>query len=249
MQLLRYMCVIWQEYKATQNKIKKSSSHNKDFRYPLIIPIVYYEGKRKWTAGLNLRDRIEFVDEMEKYIPDFTYQVVSVNQYTNEELSRKHDEMSLVMLINKIQSAEDLAEFRKISEEIVDNIYGNAPEEIKEIYKKILWSLLMKLQVPGDEAQEIMGGIGGRGMGYLFENMDKMDIQAERRNTKREKERADAAEQQRDIAEQQRDAAEQQRDIAEQQRDIAEQRAEQMAKEMELMKKKVEEFEKSKEAH
>ena len=249
MQLLRYMCVIWQEYKATQNKIKKSSSHNKDFRYPLIIPIVYYEGKRKWTAGLNLRDRIEFADEMEKYIPDFTYQVVSVNQYINEELSRKHDEMSLVMLINKIQSAEDLAEFRKISEEIVDNIYGNAPEEIKEIYKKILWSLLIKLQVPGDEAQEIMGGIGGQGMGYLFENMDKMDIQAERRNTKREKERADAAEQQRDIAEQQRDAAEQQRDIAEQQRDIAEQRAEQMAKEMELMKKKVEEFEKSKEVH
>ena len=235
MQLLRYMCVIWQEYKATQNKIKKSSSHNKDFRYPLIIPIVYYEGKRKWTAGLNLRDRIEFADEMEKYIPDFTYQVVSLNKYTNEELSKKHDEMSLVMLINKIQSAEDLAEFRKISEKIVDNIYGNAPEEIKEIYKKILWSLLIKLQVPGDEAQEIMGGIGGQGMGYLFENMDKMDIQAERRNTKREKERAD-------IAEQRAEEAEQQRGIAEQQRDEA-------IKEAQFWKKKVEELEKSKEVH
>ena len=31
-------------------------------------------------------------------------------------------------------------------------------------------------------------------MGYLFENMEKMDIQAERRNTQREKERADKAE-------------------------------------------------------
>lgn len=39
-----------------------------------------------------------------------------------------------------------------------------------------------------------MGEIGGRGMGYLFENMEKMDIQAERRNTQREKERADKAE-------------------------------------------------------
>ena len=39
-----------------------------------------------------------------------------------------------------------------------------------------------------------MGEIGGCGMGYLFENMEKMDIQAERRNTQREKERADAAE-------------------------------------------------------
>ena len=40
--------------------------------------------------------------------------------------------------INKIQSAEDLSEFRKVSEEMVESIYGNAPDEIKEIYKKIL---------------------------------------------------------------------------------------------------------------
>ncbi len=39
----------------------------------------------------------------------------------------------------------------------------------------------------------MMGEIGGRGMGYLFENMEKMDIQAERRNTQREKKRADEA--------------------------------------------------------
>lgn len=30
--------------------------------------------------------------------------------------------------------------------------------------------------------------------GFLFENIEKMDIQAERRNTQRERERADAAE-------------------------------------------------------
>lgn len=40
----------------------------------------------------------------------------------------------------------------------------------------------------------MMGEIGGRGMEYLFENMEKMDIQAERRNTQREKKRADEAE-------------------------------------------------------
>ena len=30
---------------------------------------------------------------MIEYIPDFTYQVVSLNKYTNEELSKKHDEI------------------------------------------------------------------------------------------------------------------------------------------------------------
>ena len=41
------------------------------------------------------------------------------------------------------------------------------------------------MNVPVDEAREMMGEIGGRGMGYLFENMEKMDIQSERRNTYR----------------------------------------------------------------
>lgn len=79
--------------------------------------------------------------------------------------------------------------------------YSNAPESIKEIYKKILWALLIKMNVPIDEVREMMGEIGGRGMGYLFENMEKMDIQAERRNTQRERERAEAAEKRAEAAE------------------------------------------------
>ena len=50
------------------------------------------------------------------------------------------------------------------------------------------------MNVPVNEVKKMMGEIGGRGMGYLFENMEKMDIQAERRNTQRERERAEAAE-------------------------------------------------------
>ena len=50
------------------------------------------------------------------------------------------------------------------------------------------------MNVPVDDVKEMMGEIGGRRMGYLFENMEKMDIQAERRNTQREKERADTTE-------------------------------------------------------
>lgn len=109
--------------------------------------------------------------------------------------------MSLVMLINKIQTPKDYEEFCKVSEQLVNSIYGNAPEEIKEIYRDILWSLLMKMNVPSEDARELMGEIGGCGMGYLFENMEKMDIQAERRNTQREKERADRAEERANRAE------------------------------------------------
>ena len=96
MQLFRYMSVIWQDYKATQNKKHKGVSASADFRYPLIIPIVYYEGKKEWTAGLHLKDRIDF------------------------------------------------------SEEMVESIYGNAPDEVKEIYKKILWAKIKSKEQMAD---------------------------------------------------------------------------------------------------
>ena len=193
MQLLRYMSVIWHDYKTKQNAIKKDANRRKAFRYPLIIPFVYYE-EDKWTADLHLKDRIEFADEMSEYIPDFRYHVVSVHQYTNEELSEKGDEMALVMLINKIQNPGDWKKFTEEAKEFVNMVYEKAPEEIKAIIEKVLWALLKQMNVPNEEARELMGEIGGRGMGILFEHAEKMDIQAERRNTAREKERADEAE-------------------------------------------------------
>ncbi|MBQ8640457.1 MAG: hypothetical protein IJ468_15045 [Lachnospiraceae bacterium] len=43
----------------------------------------------------------------------------------------------------------------------------------------------MKMKVPTDDAQKMMEEMEGGRMGYLFENMEKMDIQAERRKTEK----------------------------------------------------------------
>ena len=64
------------------------------------------------------------------------------------------------------------------------------------------------MNVPVDEVKEMMGEIGDRGMGYLFENMEKMDIQAERRNTQRESDRADMEMERADSEKVRADAAE-----------------------------------------
>ena len=111
--------------------------------------------------------------------------------------------MAFVMLINKIQNPEDWKRFTEEAREFVDTAYAEAPDEIKEVIIKVLWALLKKMNVPNEEARELMGEIGGQGMGILFENAEKMDIQAERRNTQIEKERADAEKERADAAERQ----------------------------------------------
>ena len=46
-----------------------------------------------------------------------------------------------------------------------------------------IWNLMMKMNMPTEDAQDCMRELGERSMGNWFENMDKMDIQAERQNT------------------------------------------------------------------
>ena len=176
MQLLRYMTVIWHDYKVKRNKEKDGISRQMSFRYPLIIPIVYYEGAENWTADLHLLDRIEGGEQMRKYLPDFEYKVVRLHDYTNDELQKMNDEMSLVMMINRVQSEQDYQEFLNITKKVIVTIYQNASPDLQEIYQEILWTLLMQMKVPQKQANEMMEGLGVKGMGYLFENLKGIDI-------------------------------------------------------------------------
>ena len=54
---------------------------------------------------------------------------------------------------------------------------------------------MMNMNMPTEDAQDCMRELGERSMGNWFDNMDKMDIQAERKNTaEARKELADAKE-------------------------------------------------------
>jgi Putative transposase, YhgA-like. len=50
MQILRYMVHIWEDYEKEMNAQNPKVSGRKDFRYPPVLPLVYYEGKAKWTG-------------------------------------------------------------------------------------------------------------------------------------------------------------------------------------------------------
>ncbi|MBR1815342.1 MAG: Rpn family recombination-promoting nuclease/putative transposase [Lachnospiraceae bacterium] len=183
MQLLKYMVLIWDTYGKKQKDGQHGNPRNKDFKYPPIIPIVYYEGADRWTAGLHLQDRIFMSEIFRDYIPDYKYKLVNIHDYTNDKLLSYDDEMSVFMMLNKIQTAEDLNEFIHTNSKRISAIMNNTNEAILDIFLKVTWNLYMKLNVPPDEAQENLRNVRTEKMGYLFENMEKMDIQAERRNT------------------------------------------------------------------
>lgn len=187
MQMLRYMIHIWEDYEKEMDKKYPYISARKDFRYPPILPIVYYEGKRKWTAPLDLADRILCRELLGDYLPHFKYQMVSLHDYSNEELLAKGDEISLAMLINKIDGIEAMEEFRRLPDERMDEILRDTPEYLLDIMEKLLRALLYSMNLEENETENAVSKIRERKMARLFENVT-FDFQEEKRKMREDAE-------------------------------------------------------------
>ena len=185
MQLLRYMVYIWEDYEKEMEKKKKGLSKTKGFRYPPILPIVYYEGSGKWTAPCNIKDRIYFDKAFEPFTPRFFYKLVQLNAYSVDELVGKKDELSLLMLINRLQS---IAAFRELDlpKDYLKDLSENSTDELLDIIARVTASMLRHLHLPEEEVTEFTDQVKERDMAVLFEYFEDVDLPAERKKAREE---------------------------------------------------------------
>lgn len=172
MQIFRYMIYIWNSYEKEMERLSPGISKTADFQYPPIIPIVYYEGRSHWTAPMSFKSKIVNGDAFCAYIPDFTYYLVPVHQYSNEKLLEGGDEISLIMLINKIQNDEDFKEFQKLPADKLNAILSGTPKYLREIIADVFLAFMLKSKVPVEEAVELADKVKEKHMGELFEHID-----------------------------------------------------------------------------
>lgn len=187
MQLFRYMVYIWERYEHDEEKREAGCTKRVGFQYPLVLPIVYYEGKDKWTAPEEFAEKVLLGRELVEYLPNFKYYLVPLQKYSNDLLLEQGDEISLIMLINKMQTKEDVELFRQFPPEKVAAIIADTPEYLLEIIAKVFRAFLLNINIPEEETEELTGMVKERKMGQLFANAEKMDIQAERRKTQEAK--------------------------------------------------------------
>lgn len=245
MQIFRYMFCIWDDYEKQMEKTHPGISARRDFRYPPILPIVYYEGTDRWTAPTDLADRILCKELLGDYLPHLAYQVVRLHDYSNEELLSKGDEISLAMLVNKIRSPEDVEIFTQLPKEKVDAILQNTPAYLLEVMAKLARALFYNMDIPEDKTEEAVAKIKERKMGKLFEGIT-FDYQAEMRKMR---EATEAAEQKSEAAQRDIEAARRKSEAAQQQIELAEQKsAEAEQKSIEAEQKSIEAEQKSIEA-
>ena len=184
--ILRYIVFIWTDYAAQQEKLHKGITKSKAFLYPPILPIVYYEGTSTWSAPLNFKDRVFLSDAFGDYIPSFNYLVVPLNKYSKQDLIEKNDELSLIFLINQLQSSSEFHNLKDIPKEYTEHLTDNTPDYLLKIIGKVIAVLLHKLNVPDEEVYDITDQITRRQFSMMFDNFQAYDVQ-ETRRTSREK--------------------------------------------------------------
>lgn len=184
--ILRYVVMVLTEYEKEQEKLHPGITKTKDFKYPPILPIVYYEGSKRWSAEKNFKNRTYLSDTLGKYIPDFEYLVVPLSDYTNEQLIDKKDELSLIMLINKLKTSADFENLKEIPAEYFENLADNTPEYLLKLIGKIISVFLYRLNVPRREVENFTDQIERREFTMLFDSFEAYDVQETRRISKAE---------------------------------------------------------------
>lgn len=142
--------------------------------YPIIVPFVIYTGYQKWNAKTNFAQRQYQAKEYRKYQNNLNYNLISVQDYTFEELLNTKSLFGSIMIIEKCQTKEELvtyiekiiettenSEDRKVIAEIIDNIIAlrvgdkivsEMLEKIKEkeaISMSPLTKMLLDLEMKG----------------------------------------------------------------------------------------------------
>ena len=166
MQVFRYMTFIWEDYEKEQERQHPGSSRKKEFKYPPILPVVFYDGTEDWTAAASLHERVLLSDIFKDYIPDYRCILMQLKDYSNAELMEKGDELSVIMMVNKLHRAADFVEIgEEVSAGYLQEVTAGTPEHLLDIMAQVIEALLLKINVPWEEAADFAGQVKERRMG------------------------------------------------------------------------------------
>jgi len=184
--MLQYITLVLNDYEKEINGTHKGISNTKDFKYPPVLPIVFYDGAGEWTAETNFLDKTEMSGVFAKYIPKFEYELVSLRKYSISELVTFGDTLSLLMIIDKIKTPDGIKNILgHLPTKYLEKLSQNMPERLKKLITDIIIAFMAKINVPHEEIIGIVDRIKERGVSEMFA-IENYDVQETRRSAREE---------------------------------------------------------------
>ncbi|MDR3160791.1 MAG: Rpn family recombination-promoting nuclease/putative transposase [Spirochaetaceae bacterium] len=177
--LLRYITLVLTEYEREANEDHAGLSAAKDFRFPPVLPIVFYDGRSPWTAVMNFKNRTVMREAFSRYIPDFEYCLVELNRYKIEHIVRFKDELAVLMLIDKMDF-RDKEEFLKAFPAYMKEMGLKIPENLARLMEDVIRVLLSRLKVPEEQIRETTDLIREKEAARMFDHLVESYFEGQR---------------------------------------------------------------------
>jgi hypothetical protein len=133
---------------------EKGCTTRKNFRYPPVLPIVFYDGPETWTAEKNFRNRTALKEAFGKYIPSFEYILVDLKTYRVEDIARFNDFLSLVMLIDRIGSIDRKEGLSSLPEDYFKELGLKIPESLAKLLSEVIKVLMYRFEFSNEEIED-----------------------------------------------------------------------------------------------
>jgi hypothetical protein len=171
--MLQYITLVLDQWEKDANRDRPGISETRDFRYPPVLPIVFYDGEASWTAERNFSRRTLLNGVFAKYIPSFEYELVDLNTYKEEDILRFNDVLSLILLIDRVRTPEGLSFLKKLPKGYIEKMSLKIPPGMSKLISDVMTVLLDRLEVPGEEIAAVTDRIERKEYQTMFDVLVK----------------------------------------------------------------------------
>ena len=125
---------IWAILDREFNNTPENERKRADFRLPLVVPILFYNGENRWYVTRNYKDYLQGGDLL-KGVIDFQYTLVDINLLDNEYLLKNHDAICAAIAVDKARG-KDSSQLSNALLEITNSKSGFDPDEFEDL---LIW--------------------------------------------------------------------------------------------------------------
>lgn len=147
--MLCYMVNLWRDFEA---------GHPQARYLPVIFPIVFYHGRRRWNAPLNFRDLLDGYDAAnESFVPTFAYHLIDLAAYDDDDLVSGGD-LALAVVLHLFKHVFDET-FRDVFRDMADLVMEI---DDRRMFTEILeWAVTYFMHARKEDAGELIEIITG----------------------------------------------------------------------------------------
>lgn len=161
---------------VNSNKVK-----TKDYKIPLITPIILYTGNQAWNLIPNFQDHqfdYNYNNNLSSGKLSLAYNFVNIHDFSKEELLQKHSMIAYAMAIDKCKSLTELID-------TINSVYDLTSNEQKEYLHRML-KYILKPILPEEVYKGLLKKFDKEEETYMEELIERMKKDLEYRRKKAE---------------------------------------------------------------